>query len=197
MSKNKLVAITLAVIVSGVLLVGVSSCGREEVVYQQQTPVAQPVYVQHNGQWMEYAMFIMMMDRLGRPYDLRNYNYSTRTGGVYKPYRPSSNDYTSMKNKKFSGQTMVARPPVAVKQKTSMFGKKTTVPMASKTVTTPTKKGFFGGLKSTATKSTPVKSVSSPTPVKSTSAPRASSSVGKTSSFGGSSTRASSGGFGG
>lgn len=203
MSKNKIVAITLALIISGALLVGVSSCGREQVVYQQQQPMAQPVYVQHNNQWIEYAMFMSIMNSSGRHYDLDDYRYSTRgTGGNYRPYKPTSSDFTSMKSGRFTGKTMVARPPVAVRQKTNIFGKTTVV----QPKTTPTTKtGLFGkktivptsNPKPVAPKKGLFSKFSSSNSSKATTVTPKASSSGKVSSFGGSSSRASSGGFGG
>lgn len=182
--RNKLVAIALAIIVSGTLIIGVGSCSRQEqIIYQQQPPTQQVVYVQHNGGWIEYAMWYHIMSNSGRPIVYNNYNFSTRgANGNYTSYKPSSKDFNSMKTGKFNGKALIAKPPIAVKQKTNLFGKKSYTPVNNSGKQT---KSMFGSTTKSSTSS------------KSGFFSKSSSSSGKVSSFGGSSTRSSSGGFGG
>lgn len=204
MNKRKLIAITVGAILTIALIGGISSCSREEVVYQQQAPQQQVVYVQDStGKWIDYMMFMHIMNTSGRPYNINNYHFSTRgTNGQYKTYKPNASQFNQMKSGKFTGKTMVARPPVAMTKKTNIFGKSTT------TVGTPNAKkgGFFVGNKAkspiskTSSKPNPIKSMfggGNKTSSKSSISTSKSSSSGKVSSFGGSSSRASGGGFGG
>ena len=122
------------------------------------------------------------MQNSGRPYNVNNYHFATRSGNGYSSYKPTSKDFSQMKTGKFGGKALIARPPIAVKQKTGLFGRKTySVNNASGTKA---KSSFFGGNKTSTGKSSGFFSKSS-------------SSSGRVSSFGGSSTRSFSGGFGG
>lgn len=102
MKKTILLRSLTGIITVLIITLFLVSCDQEqEVVY-----VDEPVYVQDDsGKWIEYAIFMNLMNQQHRTIDVNHYHYSTRsTNGSYKSYKPTPQQFTQMKEKKFTGK---------------------------------------------------------------------------------------------
>ena len=85
----------------------------QQVVYQDQ-PTQEKIYVQDDsGKWMEYAMFMALMQSQHRTVDVHHYHYGTSNGhGGYSNYSPRPNEYSQMSNRSYKGTTIINKKVV-------------------------------------------------------------------------------------
>ena len=98
--KNLLSGLIGILVVLGLMLFLLSCENEQEIVY-----VDEQVYVQDDsGKWIEYALFMSMMQAQHRTIDVHHYHYSTKSSnGQFKEYKPTKQQFTQMKDKKFKG----------------------------------------------------------------------------------------------
>ena len=88
----------------------------QQAVYQDQQ-VQEKIYVRDDsGKWMEYAMFMALMQQQNRSVDINHYHYGTSNGnGGFNDYRPSSAEFNQMKNRTYKGTTIINKKVVVNK----------------------------------------------------------------------------------
>lgn len=98
------------------LLFLVSCEEKKEVIYQEQ-PVQEKIYVRDDsGKWMEYAIFMALMQQQHRSVDINHYHYGTSNGnGGFNDYRPSSTEFNQMKNRTYKGTTTINKKVIVNK----------------------------------------------------------------------------------
>jgi len=111
----KTLTIALLVVAAGVAVV---QCNREEEEREE------VVYVRnHNGGWIATYLFMRNYGTSNPNY--QGYNYATKNSdGTYRDYKPTANEFDSMKKGTYTGKSMVKAP---ISSRHSSTGKTTKV----------------------------------------------------------------------
>ena len=90
------------------------SCNDEQQVIYEERPTQEKIYVQDDsGKWIEYAMFMALMQNQGRTVDVHHYHYGTSNGnGGFNDYKPNVSEYNQMKNRSYKGTTIINKKVV-------------------------------------------------------------------------------------